>query len=187
MALTESTHFPLNTSAPDFTLLDTVSGELRALQSLKGDKGTVIFFICNHCPFVLHINEQLVALANDYLPLGIGFIAISSNSAESHPQDGPEFMKQRAEELHYPFPYLYDATQEVARAYAAVCTPDIYVFDEELHSVYHGQLDGSRPGNSVPVTGEDLRKALDALLNRENPIENQQPSIGCNIKWHAFK
>ena len=183
MALTESNSFENGTLAPNFILLDTLSGSKLDLQQLKGDNGTVIMFICNHCPFVVHVNEQLVTLANDYTKKGIGFIAISSNDVENYPQDGPELMKQVGTDLNYPFPYLYDETQEVAKAYDAACTPDFYVFDADLKSTYHGQLDNSRPGNGLPVTGQDLRDAIDAVLNNHNPITLQKPSIGCNIKW----
>ena len=183
MALTESNSFENGTLAPEFSLQDVVTNKTINLQQLKGEKGTVIMFICNHCPFVVHVNTQLVKMANDYLDKGIGFVAISSNDAKSYPQDKPELMKQVAVNLKYPFPYLYDETQEVARAYAAACTPDFYVFNADLKATYHGQLDNSRPGNGVPVTGEDLREAIDMLLNNKEPIENQKPSIGCNIKW----
>ncbi|WP_055448826.1 thioredoxin family protein [Lacinutrix mariniflava] len=183
MALTESNSFENGTLAPEFSLQDVVTNKTINLQQLKGEKGTVIMFICNHCPFVVHVNTQLVKMANDYLDKGIGFVAISSNDAKSYPQDKPELMKQVAVNLKYPFPYLYDETQEVARDYAAACTPDFYVFNADLKATYHGQLDNSRPGNGVPVTGEDLREAIDMLLNNKEPIENQKPSIGCNIKW----
>lgn len=183
MALTESNSFENGTLAPDFTLLDTLSGSKLDLQKLKGNKGTVIMFICNHCPFVVHVNKQLVVLANDYANAGISFIAISSNDVDKYPQDRPQLMKQVGANLNYPFPYLYDETQEVAKAYDAACTPDFYVFDADLKSTYHGQLDDSRPGNGKPNTGLDLRQAIDAVLSNKTPIENQKPSIGCNIKW----
>ena len=183
MANTPSNMLPLGTKAPDFTLPDTVSGKMLSLNSLKGEKGTVIFFICNHCPFVIHVNEELVRIANDYKDKGIAFIAISSNDVENYPQDAPDLMKKRAEELQYPFPYLYDETQEVARAYDAACTPDNYLFDSELKLVYRGQIDDSRPNNGKPVTGKDLREALDNLLTGKPISKDQKPSIGCNIKW----
>ena len=183
MARTPSNMLPLGTTAPNFDLLNTVTNENVGLQSLKGKKGTVVMFICNHCPFVIHVNEELVRIANKYMNDGIGFIAISSNDVVNYPQDGPDLMRERAMELNYPFPYLYDETQEVAKAYDAACTPDLYIFDSNLSLVYRGQLDDSRPGNGIPVTGSDLRKALDNLIN-ENPIDtDQKPSIGCNIKW----
>ena len=140
-------------------------------------------FICYHCPFVIHVNNELVKLANDYKNKGIGFIAISSNNVETHPQDGPYFMKTHAQKMNYPFAYLYDETQEVAKAYDAACTPDFYLFDDKLKVTYHGQLDSSRPGNEVQTTGADLRKAIDFLLNNQSVMTNQTPSIGCNIKW----
>ena len=183
MALIESNPFPTGTLAPDFKLLDTVSGKNLSLSSAKGEKGTVIMFICNHCPFVIHVNEELVRLTNDYLNKGVGFVAVSSNSVKTHPQDGPEFMTEHAKKMGYPFPYLYDETQEIAASYDAACTPDFYIFDANLKSVYHGQLDSSRPGNEIPVTGGDMRKSLDNLLTGTSPLENQKPSIGCSIKW----
>lgn len=183
MALTESNAFQNGTIAPNFLLPDTLSGNVLSLEQLKGEKATVVMFICNHCPFVVHVNEQLVALANNYFNKGVRCIAISSNDVANYPQDSPELMKKLGAELKFPFPYLYDETQEIAKAYDAACTPDFYVFNGELKSVYHGQLDASRPGNGIPLTGEDLRRAIDAVLNDENPVENQKPSIGCNIKW----
>ena len=183
MALTESNPLAIGTKAPDFKLFNTRDGLNKSLNDLKGEKGTVIMFICNHCPFVIHVNPELIRIANDYSEKGISFIAISSNNIETHPLDGPEHMKIHANELGYPFPYLYDETQEVATAYDAACTPDFYLFDGDLRSTYHGQLDGSRPGNDVELNGNDLRKAINALLNNASPLENQLPSIGCNIKW----
>jgi thiol-disulfide isomerase/thioredoxin len=183
MALTPSNPFPIGSLAPDFNLLDTVSDKLLSLKELKGKKGTVILFICNHCPFVIHINEQLIQLANDYNKKGISFIAISSNDILNYPADSPDKMKSLANNLGYPFPYLYDETQMVAKAYDAACTPDFYVFDSELKATYHGQLDSSRPGNGVPVNGIDIRNAIDAILKNKAPLENQKPSIGCGIKW----
>ncbi len=183
MARTESNEFAIGTKAPDFTLINTIDDKNYSLNDLKGDKGTVILFICNHCPFVIHINEELVKMANAYQQKGINFIAISSNDIENYPQDAPHLMKQLAAQEKYPFPYLYDETQEVAKAYHAACTPDFYVFDVDLKSVYHGQLDNSRPGNGIPVTGKDIRKALDNLLDNKPVLENQKPSLGCGIKW----
>ncbi len=183
MANTPSNMIPLGTQAPVFSLNDAVSDKTLELDELKGQKGTVIMFICNHCPFVKHVNPQIVQLARLYLPREVGFIAISSNDILRYPLDAPELMKKTAIRENYPFPYLYDETQGVARAYDAACTPDFYVFDAELRLVYRGQLDDSRPGNGVPCTGKDLRNALDALLSG-NPINpEQKPSIGCNIKW----
>ncbi|MCB0804021.1 MAG: thioredoxin family protein [Flavobacteriales bacterium] len=183
MALTSSNLFPLGTIAPNFELPDTISGKLLSLNALKGKNGTVIMFICNHCPFVIHINEQLIQLAKEYQNQGISIIAISSNDVERYPQDGPIKMKENAKRLGYPFPYLYDESQAVALAYDAACTPDFYVFDANLKSTYHGQLDDARPGNDKAIDGKDLRAAILALLNNKMPIAPQKPSIGCGIKW----
>jgi peroxiredoxin len=183
MALTESNEFKIGTKAPDFNLVNTIDDAFYPLNELKGEKGTVIMFICNHCPFVIHVNDELVKMANEYQQKGIHFIAISSNEIENYPQDAPKFMKEVATKLNYPFPYLFDETQEVAKNYDAACTPDFYVFDADLKSVYHGQLDDSRPGNGKPVTGKDLRNSLDILLNKNSALEHQKPSVGCGIKW----
>ena len=183
MANTPSNMIPLGTRAKDFELVDTLSEQIRSLEDLKGEKGTVILFICNHCPFVIHVNQELVSMANDYAEHGIAFVAISSNDIEKYPQDGPELMKENAKKFNYPFPYLYDATQEVAKSYDAACTPDTYLFDDHLKLVYRGQIDDSRPGNGKPVNGSDLRKAMDFLLQDKGLIEPQKPSMGCGIKW----
>ena len=183
MARTPSNMIPLGTFAPGFTLPDTVTGTELSLEGIKGDKGTVIMFICNHCPFVKHVNAGIVQLAEDYSPRGIGFIAISSNDVENYPDDSPDLMAVTAEKEGYTFPYLYDESQEVASAYDAACTPDFYLFDDQLSLVYRGQMDSSRPGNEVPVTGNDLRAAMDALLTGVTIDPEQKPSIGCNIKW----
>ena len=186
MALTPSTMLPLGTSAPAFSLLDTVSGRTHSLADCAGPAGLVVMFICNHCPYVQHVNAELVRVATDYQPRGVGFVAISSNDAAAYPQDGPEPMRASARRLGYPFPYLYDETQAVARAYQAACTPDFYLFDAALKLVYRGRLDGSTPGNGVPVTGADLRGALDALLADAAPDPStQRPSLGCNIKFRT--
>ncbi len=185
MANTASNMIPLETRAPDFELLDTITGDILSLGQLKGELATVIFFICNHCPFVIHINEELIKITQDYKARGVGFIAISSNDIINYPQDRPELMKKVAANLGYPFPYLYDATQEVAKAYDAACTPDIYAFDKNLELKYRGQLDNSRPGNGLPVTGFDLRHALDLLLADKKITALQKPSMGCNIKWKS--
>ena len=185
MARTPTVQIPLGYVAPDFTLPDTVSGKTMRLSELKGTVATVVMFICNHCPFVIHVQDELVRVANDYSSKGISFIAISSNDAVNYPQDGPDLMREYAKSVGYPFPYLYDESQEVAKAYTAACTPDISVFDSSLRCVYRGQLDGSRPGNSVPVTGQDLRSALETLLAGNEVSKEQTPSIGCNIKWRA--
>lgn len=183
MARTPSNMIPLSTIAPDFTLFDTVFGREVSLEKLKGKKGTVIFFICNHCPFVIHVNKELVKLANDYTIKGIHFIAISSNDIENYPQDAPELMREVAKKEGYTFPYLFDETQEVANSYNAACTPDSYVFDADLKLIYRGQLDDSRPKNGAEVTGEDIRNALDCLLDNIENTRVQKPSIGCGIKW----
>lgn len=184
MAVTPSTMMPLGVVAPDFTLPDTVSGEMMSLQDLRSDKATVVIFICNHCPFVIHIADALGDLEREYSERSVQFIAISSNDVEKYPQDGPEQMKVFFETQGFNFPYLYDEFQVVAKAYQAACTPDLYVFDGELKCVYRGQFDASRPGNEIPVTGESLREALDAtLMGKRIPEEDQRPSQGCNIKW----
>lgn len=183
MARTPSNMLPLNTVASDFSLLDTVSGKINSLQDLKGEKATVIMFICNHCPFVIHVNEELVNVANSYSEKGVSFIAISSNDVINYPQDGPDKMTLHAKANNYPFPYLYDETQDVAKAYDAACTPDLYVFDKDMKLKYRGQLDDSRPGNEIPVSGKDLRNALDCVLENRDITAQQKPSIGCNIKW----
>ena len=183
MARTESNMLELGTTAPEFSLMDTVTDKTLNLQTLKGEKGTVIMFICNHCPFVIHVNSEITKLANEYQKQGIAFIAISSNDVENYPQDAPHLMKIKAKEEKYPFPYLYDETQEVAKKYDAACTPDFYLFDADLKLVYRGQLDDSRPGNGLPLTGKDLRNALSALIHQREIESLQKPSIGCNIKW----
>jgi peroxiredoxin len=183
MALTPSNMLPLGTVAPEFKLLDTIDDTHKSLDELVGDNGTLIMFICNHCPFVIHVNKELVKLANDYINQGIKCIAISSNDMVNYPQDRPELMKKKAKELKYPFPYLYDETQEVAKAYDAACTPDFFLFNKNLELVYTGQLDDSRPGNGIPVTGKDLRSAIESLINKRSINPNQKPSMGCNIKW----
>ena len=185
MARTPSNMLALGTKAPDFNLLDTVSNKTLSLQNLKGNKGTVIMFICNHCPFVVHVNPQLVEVAKNYIEKGISFIAISSNDAINYPQDAPDKMSIHAKEEHYPFPYLYDASQDIAKAYDAACTPDFYVFNAHLELTYRGQLDDSRPGNEIPATGNDLRHALNCLIENKENTTIQKPSIGCNIKWKS--
>lgn len=183
MALTPSTMLPLDTPAPDFRLPDTVSGQLLDLAQLRGPRASLIMFICNHCPYVKHVQGELVRLAADYQARGVGFVAISSNDAQAYPEDAPARMQQVAREQGYPFPYLYDESQDVARAYAAACTPDFYLFDAQLKCVYRGRLDDSTPGNGRPLTGADLRAALDAVLGGRPVNPEQQPSLGCNIKF----
>ncbi len=183
MALTFTTELGLGFTAPDFNLPDVVSGTSKSLNEMKGEKGTVVAFICNHCPYVIHMREELIKMANDYLEQGIKFIAISSNDVVNYPADAPDKMKELALALNFPFPYLYDETQEVAKAYDAACTPDFAVFDGDLNCVYRGRIDGSTPGNGVPVTGDEMRKALDQIVAGESIEQDQLPSCGCNIKW----
>lgn len=184
MAATQSYMMPLGTRAPDFALPDTISGTTKTLQELKGEKGTVILFICNHCPYVMHVKEQLIAVAKQYAAQGISTVAISANDIVNYPQDAPDKMKAMMLEWGNPFAaYLYDESQDVAKAYQAACTPDLYVFDADLSCVYRGRLDGSTPKNDVPLTGEDLRSALDNLLSGKPADREQIPSVGCNIKW----
>jgi thiol-disulfide isomerase/thioredoxin len=183
MAETPSTMLPLGTKAFHFNLPDTVTGKTMSLAQLKSDKATVIMFICNHCPYVKHVQNELVRLAQDYQPKGVAFIAISSNDAEQYPEDSPPRMKEVAEQMGYSFPYLYDEAQEIARKYQAACTPDFYIFDRNLLLVYRGQLDDSRPGNNIPVSGTDIRSALDNLLKGEPINPEQRASVGCSIKW----
>lgn len=175
----------LGTVAPDFNLPDTVSGENISLNDIKGAIATVVMFICNHCPFVVHVNPELVKLANDYKNKGIGFVAISANDVVTHPGDAPDKMKENALQLGYPFPYCYDETQETAKAYDAACTPDFFIYDKDLKLAYRGQLDDSRPGNDIPVTGKDIRHALDCLIAGQPVPGYQRPSIGCNVKWRS--
>lgn len=183
MSFVLSTMLPIGTKAPDFTLPDTVSGKDLSLNELKSDQATLIMFICNHCPYVIHVNPEIVRLSQDYQSKGVSFIAISSNDVENYPQDSPEKMKELVEEVGFDFPYLYDATQDVAKAYDAACTPDFYLFDGNMDLVYRGRLDDSRPDSGKPLTGKDLRAAIDAVLAGEPVNDKQYPSGGCNIKW----
>lgn len=182
MALTESNTLPLGTEAPNFHLMDTVTGNYYSLDDLKSTRATVVMFICNHCPYVIHVNPEIVRVANEYKNQGVAFVAISSNDVENYPDDAPDKMRIVAKVLRFPFPYLYDKRQEAAKAYHAACTPDFYVFDGAMKLTYHGRLDDSRPGNQVPLSGTDLRQAIDATLKGE-PVATQYPSMGCNIKW----
>lgn len=183
MALTPSTMLALATPAPNFQLPDVVSNERISLSTFEGKKALLVMFICRHCPFVKHVQLELAKIGKDYVPKNVGIVAISANNIETNPDDAPDKLKQMASELGFNFPYCYDATQEVAKAYTAACTPDFFLFDSELKLVYRGQLDDSRPGNNKPVTGSDLRAALDAVLAGKSVGEEQKPSIGCNIKW----
>lgn len=182
MALTESTMLELGTTAPDFALPDVVTGKTVRRDEFGGENGLLVMFICTHCPYVKHIETELARLGNDYVGK-LGIVAISSNDAESYPDDSPAGLKRQAQTFGFKFPYLYDGSQEVAHAYKAACTPDLFLFDAQMKLVYRGQFDGSRPGNGVPVTGEDLRAAMDAVLTGKKPSANQRASIGCNIKW----
>ncbi len=184
MALTPSTMLPLGTAAPDFKLPDT-GGKMVSLADFKGQPALLVVFICNHCPYVIHLRAGLAQLARDYLPRNVGMAGISSNDAANYPADSPDKMKEEAKKAGYLFPYLYDETQMVAKSYHAACTPDIFLFDRNQRLVYRGQFDASRPNNGIPVTGNDLRAALDALLAGKAVSEKQIPSIGCNIKWKA--
>ncbi|MDH5604446.1 MAG: thioredoxin family protein, partial [Cyclobacteriaceae bacterium] len=176
MSLTPSNMLPLGTEAPDFELPDVVTGSSVSLSDITTGEGTVVMFICNHCPYVKHVQSELVKIANEYRDEGIRFVAINSNDVENYPDDSPEMMKEEAKKWKYPFPYLYDATQEVAKRYDAACTPDFYLFDRNKKLVYRGQLDSSRPGNEVPLTGEDLRRALDDVVNGVPVSTDQRPS-----------
>jgi peroxiredoxin len=183
MSLTESTMLELGTIAPDFVLTDVVTGKAVSRDDSRAKKALLVMFICAHCPYVKHINEGLAALGKDYADRSIGIVAISSNDAETHPADSPAGLKQQAQAFGFVFPYLYDETQAVAHAYKAACTPDFFLFDGDLRLVYRGQFDSSRPGSGIPVTGRDLRAAIDLVLAGQPVPEEQRPSIGCNIKW----
>jgi thiol-disulfide isomerase/thioredoxin len=169
--------------APDFSLKDVVSGKAVSRDEIGGSKGLLVMFICAHCPYVKHIEKGLAQFGADYAGKPIGIVAISSNDAENYPEDGPAGLKRQAEKLEFSFPYLYDETQQIAKSYKAACTPDLFLFDSAMKLVYRGEFDGSRPGNGVPVTGEDLRSAMDALLEGKPVTQDQRASIGCNIKW----
>ena len=188
MAATASTMLPVGTECPQFDLpdygKDGQSGQRRVgREDLQSAPASVVMFICNHCPFVIHVRDKLAELAREFQDQGVKFVAISSNNIETHPSDAPEKMTQVAQEAGFGFPYLYDESQEVAKAFHAACTPDFFVFDRDLKLTYRGQLDDSRPDSGIPVTGEDLRTAINATLKGEGPIEDQKPSMGCNIKW----
>ena len=183
MARTPSNMLDLGTKAPNFTLPNAVDVKVYSFSDVQGKRGTVVMFLCNHCPYVMHVFDGIASLANDYMKQGFGFVAISSNDVENYPDDSPELMKKTAKEQGFNFPYLYDESQDVAKAYDAACTPDFYLFNAEMSLVYRGQMDNSRPKNNIPVTGNDLRAELDALLTG-TPIDSlQKPSLGCNIKW----
>lgn len=183
MARTASTMLPLGTKAPDFQLLDVVSGKTISLDTFAAKKGLLVMFICRHCPFVKHVQGELAKIGRDYAPKDLGIVAISANDAENYPDDAPDSLKEMAEQLGFNFPLCYDQTQETAKAYTAACTPDFFVFDANQELFYRGQLDDSRPGNEEPVNGKDLRAALDAVLASQSASPQQKPSLGCNIKW----
>lgn len=183
MAQTPSNMIPLGTIVPDFSLKDTVSGNFISFKDIKGKKCTLVMFICNHCPFVHHVIEEVVMIANDYHVQGLGVVAISSNDIVKHPLDSPELMTEFAFDNKMHFPYLYDESQEIAKKYDAACTPDFYLFDNQNKLVYRGQLDDSRPGNGISISGNDLRNAIDSIMYNRSMHSEQKPSIGCNIKW----
>ena len=184
MVSVPSQMLPLGTKAPDFALPDVVSGKIVKLTDFQGKKAILVMFICNHCPYVIHIRDHFKPLADEYMKRGLAIIAINANSTKTHPQDGPEEMKKLAIEKKWPFPYLFDETQAVAKSYKAACTPDFFLFNSDFKLVYRGQFDDSRPRNNIPVTGKDLRRAIDAVLNDQPVPKDQKPSLGCNIKWH---
>jgi peroxiredoxin len=183
MAATESVMLSLGTHAPDFALPDAVSGETIHLATFAGNRALLVMFICPHCPYVRHVQQELAKIGSDYTDRPLGILAISSNDAAQFPEDGPDGLRRQAREQGFRFSYCYDESQEVARAYQAACTPDFFLFDKSRLLVYRGQLDGSRPKNDVPVTGADLRAAIEAVLNSEPVDPQQHPSIGCSIKW----
>jgi len=184
MVLTPSTMLPLGTKAPNFSL-PNVDGKTVSLADCEGAKALLVIFMCNHCPYVIHVAPEVARLAKEYQAKGVAVVGVNANDSSTHPADSPEQMVHEVENRGYTFPYLYDETQEVAKAYRAACTPDFYVFDADHRLAYRGQLDGSRPNSGVPLTGEDLRAALDAVLGDHPVSTDQKPSIGCNIKWQA--
>lgn len=187
MAKTLSKMVPLLTKASDFSLWEPLTNSKKTLSQLKGEKATVIMFICNHCPFVIHIRKKLIEVVNEYQKKGISFIGINSNDTISYPDDSPEKMIECCEKYHYSFPYLFDENQQIARDYDATCTPDFFLYDKDLLLIYRGRFDSSNPGNSDAVTGRELINALESVLNQGTEILNQRPSIGCNIKWRTHQ
>ncbi len=185
MALVESNMLPLGTIAPDFSLPNVVDNSIKSLQQLKGENGSIVVFSCNHCPYVIHLLDTFVAFAKENKGKGIETIVISSNDVENYPADHPDLMRELALEKSFSFPYLYDESQAVAKAYDAACTPDFYLLNAKNELVYRGRFDASRPGNNTPITGEDLQNAVDNLLKKDPILEKQYPSMGCNIKWKA--
>lgn len=185
MAAIESNMMPLGTVAPSFDLPDVVTGNQVTIEDVRQEYGLVVMFICAHCPYVKNIEEEIAVIASQYANSKIGFVAISSNDANEYPEDGPEGLKEQAEELEFDFPYLYDESQEVAKAYQAACTPDFYLFDEDLKCIYRGRFDASTPGNPEPVSGDNLIEAIESHLEDEPIIDPQFPSVGCGIKWKS--
>jgi peroxiredoxin len=183
MALTQSTMLSLGTKAPDFHLPDVISGKTISLEAFADREALLVMFICQHCPFVKHVKHELAKLGKDYADQKLGLVAISANDVANYPDDSPENLKKMAQELDFIFPLCYDENQETAKAYTAACTPDFFLFDRDRHLAYRGQLDDSRPSNNLPVTGKDLRAAIDAILAGQQVDPAQKPSIGCNIKW----
>ncbi|NEO77171.1 thioredoxin family protein [Moorena sp. SIO4G3] len=183
MALVNSTMLSLGTKAPEFQLPDAVSGQTISLETFAGKQGLLVMFICRHCPFVKHVQGELAKLGKDYADANLGMVAISANDADNYPDDAPDKLKEMAQELGFTFPFCHDQSQETAQAYTAACTPDFFLFDANQELVYRGQLDDSRPSNGIPVTGKDLRAAIDAVLGSQPVNSEQKPSIGCNIKW----
>lgn len=183
MALTESTMMSLGSRAPDFNLPEPLTGQDLSLEQLRGVHATLVMFVCNHCPYVIHVIEGIAELSADYMPRGVGFVAINSNDVDNYSEDSPEKMSAWATQEQFLFPYLFDESQSVAQAYGAACTPDFFLFDDELNCIYRGRMDGAKPGNDEPVSGHDLREALDAVLTGMPVNKDQKPSLGCNIKW----
>ncbi|AOX01967.1 thioredoxin family protein [Moorena producens PAL-8-15-08-1] len=183
MALVNSTMLSLGTKAPEFQLPDAVSGETISLETFAGKQGLLVMFICRHCPFVKHVQGELAKLGKDYADANLGMVAISANDADNYPDDAPDKLKEMAQALGFTFPFCHDQSQQTAQAYTAACTPDFFLFDANQELVYRGQLDDSRPSNGIPVTGKDLRAAIDAVLGSQPVNSEQKPSIGCNIKW----
>lgn len=183
MSNTPSNMLSLGTKAPSFKLKDTNSNDVFGFEDVKGSKGTLIMFICNHCPFVHHVIPEIIMISNDYRVQGLGIVAISSNNIEKYPEDAPELMTEFAFKNRFEFPYLFDESQEIAKYLDAACTPDFYLFDGRDQLVYRGQLDDSRPSNGIPLSGSDLRNAIDGVIYNRSIASDQKPSIGCNIKW----
>ena len=183
MVLTASTMLGLGTEAPDFQLPDVTTGDTVTLDSFSGNKALLVMFICKHCPYVVHVQEELARLGNEYQTRDVGVVAIGANDVDAYPGDAPGELKRMAQEHEFQFPYCFDESQEIAKAYTAACTPDFFLFDQDRRLAYRGQLDDSRPGTDTPVTGEDLRGALDTVLAGDTPDPEQRPSLGCNIKW----